>query len=272
MMPEAALPQMMPDAALPLVSRDLLRSVCEPFFEMMLTALQHALHQQTHLAGVEAATAQTSSSSTPPPTVAQSAHPESISQRELTPEGHHKEAAEASAVASVSLRSEELNLKAQGAELIASLTSTLGHSSMLSSAEDVEQLSDSDKSNAVCRHWKSKGWCRLRSECKFQHPESKRGILAPKVKHSSSVVSKAPRPVKGANSSVSEIGGDGQMPHVASDRPQRKNVTEKSPQLQHSTGVRGDATCALLRLQNMLPAQETLPLQNVLLQHLAHGT
>lgn len=34
----------------------------------------------------------------------------------------------------------------------------------------------SEKSVMVCRHWKSKGWCRLDSACKFLHPESKRGV------------------------------------------------------------------------------------------------
>merc|ERR1719401_636557 len=28
----------------------------------------------------------------------------------------------------------------------------------------------------VCRHWKSKGWCRYGSECKFLHRENKRGV------------------------------------------------------------------------------------------------
>jgi len=32
-----------------------------------------------------------------------------------------------------------------------------------------------DKSSMVCRHWKSKGWCRLEEKCKFLHPENKRG-------------------------------------------------------------------------------------------------
>lgn len=32
----------------------------------------------------------------------------------------------------------------------------------------------------VCRHWKTKGWCRMESNCKFLHPEHKRGIAAPK--------------------------------------------------------------------------------------------
>merc|ERR1712139_363673 len=47
--------------------------------------------------------------------------------------------------------------------------------------EDSEQVSDSEKSTMVCRHWKTKGWCRLESNCKFLHPEHKRGIAAPKA-------------------------------------------------------------------------------------------
>eukprot|EP00434_Breviolum_minutum_P035262 symbB.v1.2.031207.t1/scaffold3596.1/size57580/6 len=31
------------------------------------------------------------------------------------------------------------------------------------------------KTAVVCRHWKSKGWCRLGDECKFAHPEHKCG-------------------------------------------------------------------------------------------------
>lgn len=32
-----------------------------------------------------------------------------------------------------------------------------------------------DKSAMVCRHWKTKGWCKLVDKCKFLHPENKRG-------------------------------------------------------------------------------------------------
>lgn len=32
------------------------------------------------------------------------------------------------------------------------------------------------KCAVVCRHWKSKGWCRMGEECKFAHPEHKRGV------------------------------------------------------------------------------------------------
>jgi hypothetical protein len=35
---------------------------------------------------------------------------------------------------------------------------------------------DDEKSQMVCRHWKSKGWCRYESQCKFLHPASKCGV------------------------------------------------------------------------------------------------
>jgi len=34
------------------------------------------------------------------------------------------------------------------------------------------------KCAVVCRHWKSKGWCRMSDECKFAHPEHKKGVGA----------------------------------------------------------------------------------------------
>jgi len=36
----------------------------------------------------------------------------------------------------------------------------------------------SSKSHMVCRHWKTKGWCKYQMNCKFMHPEHKRGIGA----------------------------------------------------------------------------------------------
>eukprot|EP00928_Gymnodinium_smaydae_P048769 TRINITY_DN32645_c0_g1_i1.p1 TRINITY_DN32645_c0_g1~~TRINITY_DN32645_c0_g1_i1.p1 ORF type:complete len:444 (+),score=107.41 TRINITY_DN32645_c0_g1_i1:83-1414(+) len=36
-----------------------------------------------------------------------------------------------------------------------------------------------EKSAMVCRHWKSKGWCKLEDGCRFMHPEHKRGSSGP---------------------------------------------------------------------------------------------
>mmetsp|Transcript_174863 Transcript_174863/g.560681 ORF Transcript_174863/g.560681 Transcript_174863/m.560681 type:complete len:503 (-) Transcript_174863:170-1678(-) len=39
-----------------------------------------------------------------------------------------------------------------------------------------------EKSVMVCRHWKSKGWCKLGDDCKFLHPDHKRGSGVPQRK------------------------------------------------------------------------------------------
>jgi len=43
-------------------------------------------------------------------------------------------------------------------------------------SEEFETSGDVAKSIMVCRHWKSKGFCRMESKCKFLHPEHKCGI------------------------------------------------------------------------------------------------
>lgn len=43
------------------------------------------------------------------------------------------------------------------------------------SSPDLTTSASTERSVMVCRHWKSKGWCRLEANCKFLHPEHKRG-------------------------------------------------------------------------------------------------
>jgi hypothetical protein len=49
--------------------------------------------------------------------------------------------------------------------------------------ESSEAPTEDGKSEMVCRHWKSKGWCRFESLCKFSHPENKRGMCAKALAH-----------------------------------------------------------------------------------------
>jgi len=51
---------------------------------------------------------------------------------------------------------------------------------------ELEQVHEQDKQATimVCRHWKSKGWCRLGDGCKFSHPEHKCGVGAGNAKSS----------------------------------------------------------------------------------------
>jgi len=43
-------------------------------------------------------------------------------------------------------------------------------------SEEFETSGEVAKNVMVCRHWKSKGFCRMESKCKFLHPEHKCGI------------------------------------------------------------------------------------------------
>merc|ERR1719443_1394597 len=52
-------------------------------------------------------------------------------------------------------------------------------STFASMLDDSDPASDPEKTVMVCRHWRSKGWCRMEDKCKFLHPENKRGVAAP---------------------------------------------------------------------------------------------
>lgn len=135
------------------VSRELLRKMCEPYFEQMLISLQDTLQdQQREMA----------------------ACPQSLFRpgQQVTPSSLHG--------------CEEESTEAEGdAFAFASiLSSTSSDADVLDAVERKSVTSEAtgdslDKSPMVCRHWKSKGWCRLGGDCKFLHPEHKRGISAP---------------------------------------------------------------------------------------------
>lgn len=63
----------------------------------------------------------------------------------------------------------------------------------------------------VCRHWKTKGWCRLEAACKFLHPEEQRGSAAP-------VPTTRPDP-----SAASSTGQAGQPAQKKSSRSSRRS-------------------------------------------------
>jgi len=139
------------------VSRELLGQMCEPFFEKMTSALQQALQQQmqqeTHWAQ---ATCQPAGNT-----------------------GFHYQ--------TPFFRFDEESTEASDSccafASLFSVTSSEGDhlDAIERKSEGSELASDVDRSPMamVCRHWKSKGWCRLESNCKFLHPEHKRGVCAP---------------------------------------------------------------------------------------------
>jgi hypothetical protein len=142
------------------VSRETLRTMCEPFFEQMVTSVQEALQQQVlqqshgQLYGEKAQMMQESSPS--------------YFQYQATPffrlDEESTEANESTAFASL------LSSNSSEGEALDAIDRK---------SESSEPASDGDRNVMVCRHWKSKGWCRLESNCKFLHPEHKRGISAP---------------------------------------------------------------------------------------------
>jgi hypothetical protein len=163
----------------PVVSRELLQRVCEPFFDQMLTALQQALqqtpqtqdqqHQQQQQQHQQCSEMVQKGAYSQPlffPNTRQWSHLDPMLDEEST------EAEEIGAFASLlsSLPSE-----AEGMDDVEAKSPEAGVLALVSAShtsnEDSEQASDSEKSSMVCRHWKTKGWCRMESNCKFLHPE-----------------------------------------------------------------------------------------------------
>jgi len=158
-------------SAPPLISKDLLRKVCEPFFEQMLTAVQHSLNEQM-LPQESAPHADTQGISD---TYTYHGRAQLWTPLDLTLEEASTEAEDCGAFASLlsGSCSEEDTTPNMDTKAHLLLESAL--------PEESDQPSDSEKSTMVCRHWKTKGWCRMESNCKFLHPEHKRGIAAPKA-------------------------------------------------------------------------------------------
>jgi len=137
-----------------MVSRELLRQMCEPFFEKMTSALQQALQQQMQ----------------------QETHWAQVTCQPAGNTGFHYQ--------TPFFRFDEESTEASESCAFASLfsvtSSEVDHLDVAEEkSEGSELASDVDRSPMVCRHWKSKGWCRLESSCKFLHPEHKRGVCAP---------------------------------------------------------------------------------------------
>jgi len=162
-------------SAEPVVSREFLRSLCEPFFEEMITSLQQASqeHQrQTGVVGIPQSVFETTKD-----TFFQSAFSSILATRNHqthfgpTPDDESTEADDLGAFST-----------------LFSGPSSEGRDSEASSPvvqvpipRDDSEASDPEKNIMVCRHWRSKGFCRMQGDCKFLHPEHKRGVTASKV-------------------------------------------------------------------------------------------
>jgi hypothetical protein len=137
--------------------------MCEPLFEEMITALQQSILQQsTRQACFEHAMSNVSTmqSMNQPGVVVFPFQATPV----YRPDDESTEASDSCAFTS-----------------LFSVMSSEGETlDVIERRSDISEPScNDDKTIMVCKHWKSKGWCRLGSTCKFLHPEHKRGCCSP---------------------------------------------------------------------------------------------
>jgi hypothetical protein len=233
------------------ISKDFLRAVCEPFFDQMLMAVQQALQVQaeqasdaTHLKhgmyqapcqGTHVINATCGQPCEEPSTVDGSETSDSGAfSSVLTPpstqradEEHVKPAEEAFAalMCNVSDYSKAFPTHSEAPERNRQEVDSEG------------ERSDQEKSVMVCRHWKSKGWCRMESNCKFLHPEHKCGVgfgTASKAGGTGTVLGST----TGTNSSLVSGGNScEQLPLITADGKKKSNKKRKSKGKPAAMGV-----------------------------------
>jgi len=202
----------------PAITREFIRSVCDPFYEQMLTALQQALQdtQKRQMQAVAPPATSTTPKSIGFPSVMRAA-PRTFSPLDPMLDEESTEAEELGTVAFSSLLSGAQSSASDGESTEATESKSPANDVVVPAPPSLPSCAElvtgkvSEKSVMVCRHWKTKGWCRLDSEgkCKFSHPEHKRGVTAAKgvsaSNNTSSDISKAAKGVNGSNSNSSDI-------------------------------------------------------------------
>lgn len=222
----------------PVISRELLRAVCEPFFEQMLTALQQALQETQKSQNEEARTLQSMNQKIKSAYVNPVSCPsERVSnQLDTMLDEESTEADELGAFASLlsGPSSEEESVDAVEMEMPATEVVT-PLVPCQTSHENSKRTNEPTKSTMVCRHWKSKGWCRLQSNCKFLHPEEKRGVGACHKSCSAGGADSGPgginrdaRPVMSILSLSDALSTGAEVSQSLLARDQRKGSMEKS--------------------------------------------
>lgn len=213
----------------PLVSRELLKTACEPFFEQMLTAVQEAveqqmrsqfqaqtqMHQQGHVQSFDSI-GELKCQRT-------SMHFPQARQLDPLPDEESTDVEELSG-AFASLLSGPTS-EDEGSDGV--LESSWKPLPETSGTEEAEHAADCEKSTMVCRHWKSKGWCRLESNCKFLHPENKRGVSAPKGGSKSSAISGCMSGAEVPGITAMECPADQLPPAAVGGRRRRRNRSAK---------------------------------------------
>jgi len=172
------------------VSKEYLRSVCEPFFDQMLAAVQQAVQAQQQCSQipdpcwehVPASMRQGSSRLNEEPSTEAGSDIVSDSGAFSSIFTAHScfGAEEESAISYgpfVVQCSPDLQTKANGdSDDIEVQYSEHAEGQYQELVSEPPQGSDQEKSAMVCRHWKSKGWCRMGDNCKFLHPDHNCGV------------------------------------------------------------------------------------------------
>jgi len=170
-----------------LVSKEVLRSVCEPYFDQMLIAVQQALQTQAQPAqqGHAQSWQQMPYSSTCQQEQGFSTEEPSTEEgSDIVSEGAFStifsQSAQSGRVAdeekSVPIEYNSQTKASDESEDVEAHCSLVAEVQYEELASEPPLGSDQVQSAMVCRHWKSKGFCRMEDNCKFLHPEHKRGV------------------------------------------------------------------------------------------------
>jgi len=138
------------------ISKEFVRKVCEPFFEEMLEAVHQAVLCQMQGHSDEASS-------------------------ESTQQQYHQYQAEPSTedgsdVSEFGAFSTVFSCPSTGVSEEGLPVNIEPHCSQVVQRALSHGTDEKEANVMVCRHWKSKGWCRMEDNCKFLHTERKRGV------------------------------------------------------------------------------------------------
>lgn len=151
------------------ISKDLIRSVCEPYFEQMLVAVQQAVNTQG-----QQEFQQRGPSWNPLPPTSMGQQGQGSSEEASTFEGEGSDT-EGGAFSCIFTPHSNPVVTEEDFERVSNARTKVPEELEVRS-ETTEVPSVPQPQAMVCRHWKSKGWCRMERNCKFMHPENKCGI------------------------------------------------------------------------------------------------
>jgi len=189
MMPRAvAAPQAVADGG---QTRDLIRRVCAPYFEEMITAVEKALRDSGQLQDLEKAIDE--------PIRRPSTIHEVQGEDSFPLDGDRLLVGSATNSSSVGRAMSQEAVENNASDSLERYLSTSSEIPLDQSqkCEECEEESPGQGANLeslgqgaparkgevhVCHHWKAKGFCRMGDQCKFLHPEGKRGVKNAKDK------------------------------------------------------------------------------------------